>query len=248
MNRLVLLRHGESIWNFQNKFTGWEDVELTSKGIKEAVYAGGLLQDEGFEFDLAFTSLLKRANDTLYHCLHKMNLENIEIHKSWRLNERHYGSLQGLNKKETAKKYGERRVLLWRRSYDIRPPKLDAKDKSHPINNAKYSMVEKSLLPSSESLRDVIKRFLPLWNSLILNKIKSGKKILIVAHGNSLRALVKHLNKISDESIVNFNIPTGVPLVFDLNNKFTPLKNYYLGDQDRIIEKINNISKQGSLK
>ena len=247
MYKLVILRHGESIWNLENKFTGWTDVNLTKKGINEAKNAGKLLKLKGFTFDIAFTSLLSRANDTLKYCLSEMNLNNIVIQKSWRLNERHYGSLQGLNKEEMAIKHGEEQVLIWRRSYDIAPPLLPTKDKTHPSNNKKYFHIENSLIPSSESLKDVVNRFMPLWKNVILKKIKSGNRILIVAHGNSLRALVKKLNKIDKYDIVKYNIPTGSPMVFEFNNNFKIINNYYLGNQKSINEKIKLVENQGTL-
>ncbi len=246
-NKLVILRHGESIWNFENKFTGWTDVELTKNGMHEAIFAGKQLAEYGFEFDIAYTSLLKRAIDTLKLCLDEVQSKKVNVIKDWRLNERHYGSLQGLNKKETSKKYGEKQVMEWRRSYDIAPPQLSIKNMNHPIHNPMYVNIEKSNLPSSESLKNVKDRFIPLWKNEISKKIKQGKKIIIVAHGNSLRALVKHLNNISNIDIIKFNIPTGVPMVFEFDKNMEPLKNFYLGDSKKINEKINNVINQGSI-
>lgn len=249
MTKFVILRHGESQWNKENRFTGWEDVNLTENGVTEAKSAGKILKDEGFSFDTAYTSMLKRAKETLRHCLIKMkNIDDVKIFEDWRLNERHYGSLQGLNKKETAKKFGNDKVLKWRRSYDIAPPKLSKEDLSHPSNNKKYSFISDVVLPSSESLKNVLERFLPLWDNKILDSIKNKEKVLIVAHGNSLRALVKHVNKLTPEEIINFNIPTGIPMVFELDDKFNSVKNYYLGNAKIINKKIEQVASQGSLK
>ena len=249
MTKFVILRHGESQWNKENRFTGWEDVNLTENGVTEAKSAGKILKDEGFSFDTAYTSMLKRAKETLRHCLIKMNnIDDVKIFEDWRLNERHYGSLQGLNKKETAKKFGNDKVLKWRRSYDISPPKLSKEDLSHPSNNKKYSFISDVVLPSSESLKNVLERFLPLWDNKILDSIKNKEKVLIVAHGNSLRALVKHVNKLTPEEIINFNIPTGIPMVFELDDKFNSVKNYYLGNAKIINKKIEQVASQGSLK
>lgn len=246
MSKLVLLRHGESIWNLENKFTGWIDVDLSKDGIKEAKFAGELLREEGYRFEIAFTSLLKRAKRTLSLSLSQMNLKNIKIVEDWRLNERHYGSLQGLNKNDMVKKFGEKQVLLWRRSYDIPPPKLDKNESTHPINDAKYSHIDDLSIPSSESLKDVVKRFLPFWNRTILNELKLKKSVLIVAHGNSLRAIYKILNNVSHKDIIKFNIPTGIPLVFELDYKLKPKKNYYLGDEELINNKIQAVINQTS--
>ena len=232
--KLVLLRHGESLWNFENKFTGWVDVDLTKKGIHEAKLAGLLLKKEGFNFDLAFTSLLKRATKTLNYCLRKMNISDLPIEYSWRLNERHYGSLQGLNKAETAIKYGEKQVLKWRRSYDISPPSIKITDKQHPRFDKKYSNIDFKELPNSESLKDTENRFFPLWQNSIKPNILSNKKVFIVAHGNSLRALIKYLDNISDKKILKLNIPTGIPLVYELDNNLNPISHTYLGDEIKI--------------
>ena len=246
--KLVLLRHGESKWNLENKFTGWTDVELTEKGEAEAKNAGELINNENINIDLVFTSVLKRAINTMNICLSNMDHNNPEIFQDWRLNERHYGSLQGLNKSETAEKYGDDQVLIWRRSYDIKPPELDQDDDRHPRFDKKYENLDSKSLPSSECLKDTVERFLPYWEGTISPNVKNGKKVMIVAHGNSLRALVKHLDKISDDKILGLNIPTGTPLVYELDESLNPLKNYYLGNQDEINEKINSVASQGKSK
>ena len=243
--KLVLLRHGESKWNLENKFTGWTDVELTEKGEAEAKNAGELINNENINIDLVFTSVLKRAINTMNICLSNMDHNNPQIFQDWRLNERHYGSLQGLNKSETAEKYGDDQVLIWRRSYDIKPPELDQDDDRHPRFDKKYENLDSKILPSSECLKDTVERFLPYWEETISPNVKNGKKVMIVAHGNSLRALVKHLDKISDDKILGLNIPTGTPLVYELDEDLNPLKNYYLGNQDEINEKINSVASQG---
>ena len=246
--KLVLLRHGESKWNLENKFTGWTDVELTEKGEAEAKNAGELINNENINIDLVFTSVLKRAINTMNICLSNMDHNNPKIFQDWRLNERHYGSLQGLNKSETAEKYGDDQVLIWRRSYDIKPPELDQDDDRHPRFDKKYKNLDSKILPSSECLKDTVERFLPYWEETISPNVKNGKKVMIVAHGNSLRALVKHLDKISDDKILGLNIPTGTPLVYELDEGLNPLKNYYLGNQDEINEKINSVASQGKSK
>ena len=246
--KLVLLRHGESKWNLENKFTGWTDVELTEKGEAEAKNAGELINNENINIDLVFTSVLKRAINTMNICLSNMDHNNPQIFQDWRLNERHYGSLQGLNKSETAEKYGDDQVLIWRRSYDIKPPELDQDDDRHPRFDKKYENLDSKILPSSECLKDTVERFLPYWEETISPNVKNGKKVMIVAHGNSLRALVKHLDKISDDKILGLNIPTGTPLVYELDEDLNPLKNYYLGNQDEINEKINSVASQGESK
>ena len=246
--KLVLLRHGESKWNLENKFTGWTDVELTEKGEAEAKNAGELINNENINIDLVFTSVLKRAINTMNICLSNMDHNNPQIFQDWRLNERHYGSLQGLNKSETAEKYGDDQVLIWRRSYDIKPPELDQDDDRHPRFDKKYENLDSKILPSSECLKDTVERFLPYWEETISPNVKNGKKVMIVAHGNSLRALVKHLDKISDDKILGINIPTGTPLVYELDEDLNPLKNYYLGNQDEINEKINSVASQGKSK
>lgn len=248
MNKLVLLRHGESQWNLENRFTGWKDVDLTKKGISEAQYAGELLHKEEIKFDIVHTSLLKRANRTMELCLKAMGLDSIPKKYDWRLNERHYGSLQGLNKAETAEKYGVEQVLIWRRSYAVPPPKLDMDDERHPRFDNLYSNIEPSLLPSSECLKDTVNRFLPYWNDCIKPDILEGKIVLIVAHGNSIRALVKFLDKISDDDILKLNIPTGVPMVYHLDEDLNPLKRYYLGNQDEILKKVEAVASQAKSK
>ena len=246
--KLVLLRHGESKWNLENKFTGWTDVDLTEKGEAEAKNAGELINNENINIDLVFTSVLKRAIKTMNICLSNMDHHNPKIFQDWRLNERHYGSLQGLNKSETAEKYGDDQVLIWRRSYNIKPPELDQDDDRHPRFDKKYENLDSKSLPSSECLKDTVERFLPYWEETISPNVKNGKKVMIVAHGNSLRALVKHLDKISDDKILDLNIPTGTPLVYELDENLNPLKNYYLGNQDEINEKINSVASQGKSK
>tara|TARA_B100001057_G_scaffold398701_1_gene409331 strand:+ start:634 stop:1377 length:744 start_codon:yes stop_codon:yes gene_type:complete len=246
--KLVLLRHGESKWNLENKFTGWTDVDLTEKGKAEAKNAGELINNENINIDLVFTSVLKRAINTMNICLSNMDDNNPEIFQDWRLNERHYGSLQGLNKSETAEKYGDDQVLIWRRSYDIKPPELDQNDDRHPRFDKKYENLDPNSLPSSECLKDTVERFLPYWEETISPNVKNGKKVMIVAHGNSLRALVKHLDKISDDKILGLNIPTGTPLVYELDEGLNPVKNYYLGNKDEIDEKINSVASQGKSK
>jgi 2,3-bisphosphoglycerate-dependent phosphoglycerate mutase len=235
--KIVLLRHGESKWNKENRFTGWHDVSLTNQGIKEAKFAGKLLKNDDFKFDLAFTSLLKRARSTLEICLKEMETSIIPIKYSWRLNERHYGALQSLNKTETAIKFGDKQVLKWRRSYDIPPPSLKKNDPRHPRFDKKYSHLNKDNLPDCESLKDTEIRFMPFWNKKIKPQILLNKKILIVAHGNSLRALVKNLDNISNKKIIKLNIPTGVPLIYELDKNLNSIKNYYLGDIEEVNKK-----------
>ena len=248
MTKLVLLRHGESQWNLENRFTGWTDVDLTEKGEAEARESGKLLEEEGFQFDVVHTSLLMRANRTMEICLEEMGENDILIKYNWRLNERHYGALQGLNKAETAKKYSDEQVLIWRRSYSTPPPQLDADDEQHPRFDKRYSDLDPNDLPPSESLKDTVDRFLPYWHESIKPDIESGKRVFIVAHGNSLRALVKYLDTVSDEDIVGLNIPTGVPLVYELDESLKPIRNYYLGDQEAIAKKAAEIAAQGKSK
>ncbi len=228
MIKLVLVRHGQSVWNLENKFTGWTDVELSEKGVKEAKEAGIALKENGFHFDLAFTSALKRAQDTLKYILQEMNEEDIEIKESWRLNERHYGALQGLNKDETKQKYGEEQVLLWRRSTDVRPPELDVTDSRYPGNDEKYKGLTPEELPKTENLIDTIKRVLEYWNSDIKPEIENGKNVIIVAHGNSLRGLIKYLDDISDEDIIKLELQTGNPICYELDENLKPIKHYYV--------------------
>lgn len=230
MIKLVLVRHGQSMWNLENKFTGWTDVELSPKGIAEAKEAGKVLKEKGFSFDLAFTSVLKRAEDTLRYILKEMNEENIEIKRSWKLNERHYGALQGLNKEETKEKYGEKQVLLWRRSTDVRPPELDKSDKRYPGNAPKYNGLSEEELPKTENLLDTIKRVVEYWNSDIKPELENGRKIIIAAHGNSLRGLIKYLDNISDEDIIKLELQTGNPICYELDDNLKPIKHYYVKD------------------
>jgi 2,3-bisphosphoglycerate-dependent phosphoglycerate mutase len=248
MYRLVLLRHGESTWNQENRFTGWKDVDLSDKGRVEAREAGRLMASEKFEFDVAFTSVLKRAIRTLWMALDEMDMMWLPVHNSWRLNERHYGGLQGLNKAETAAKHGDAQVKIWRRSYDIPPPPLSRDDPDHPSHDRRYAGLKPIELPQAESLKDTVARFLPYWESAIAPEIKAGKRVLIAAHGNSLRALVKYLDSISDEAIVELNIPTGVPLVYLLNEDLKPLQKYYLGDQEAAAQKAAAVANQGKSK
>jgi 2,3-bisphosphoglycerate-dependent phosphoglycerate mutase len=248
MYKLVLVRHGESTWNRENRFTGWTDVDLTEKGIQEAHEAGQLLRKNGYVFDVAFNSVLKRATRTLWIILDELDQTWIPIHNSWRLNERHYGALQGLNKSETASKYGEKQVLLWRRSYDVRPPALGEKDERYPAADRRYSELSEKEIPRCESLEDTVNRFLPYWNETIAPTIKLGKRVIISAHGNSLRALVKHLDNISEAAILELNIPTGIPLVYELNDDLTPINHYYLGDQEKIRKAMESVAAQGKAK
>lgn len=248
MNKIVLLRHGESTWNKENRFTGWTDVELSEKGVAEAHEAGKLLKKEGFNFDLVFTSVLKRANKTMEFVLEEMGLQNLPVKKSWRLNERHYGALQGLNKSETAAKYGEDQVKIWRRSYDIQPPALTKDDERYPGKDPMYKDLNENELPLTECLKDTVERFLPYWEKEIAPEVKVGKNVLIVAHGNSLRALVKYLDNISDDEITGLNIPTGVPLVYELDENLKPVKHYYLGDEKSIAAAAAAVANQGAAK
>ena len=245
--KLVLLRHGESIWNKEKRFSGWTDVDLSEKGREEAAEAGRILKKENYTFDTAFTSLLKRAVRTLWIVQDEMDLMWIPVSFSWRLNERHYGALQGLNKVETAKKLGEEQVYLWRRGYDIRPPALEITDERYPGLDPKYRELDKKDIPLSESLKDTVNRFLPYWHGTIAPTLLSGKRVLISAHGNSLRALVKYLDKIPEEDIPHLNIPTGIPLVYELDGEFNPLKHYYLGNPEEIKAKIESVKKQGTI-
>lgn len=247
MVKLVLLRHGESTWNKSNKFTGWTDVGLSKKGREEAKEAGIILKKHGYEFDIAYTSVLKRATKTLEIALKEMKLK-IPIKYTWRLNERHYGALQGLNKASTANKYGEQQVLIWRRSYDVRPPLLTKQDIRWPGHDILYKNVLKKDLPLGECLKDTVDRVLPYWKQEILPNLKKHKKIIISAHGNSLRALVKYLDKISDKDIPNVNIPTGIPLIYEFDSNFRPVKHYYLGDKAKIDSAINKVKNQAKSK
>jgi len=244
MIKLVLIRHGESIWNLENKFTGWTDVGLTEKGIKEAHLAAEWLKKEGFTFDIAYTSVLKRAILTLWVLLEDMDLMWIPVYRTWRLNERHYGALQGLNKMETVEKYGNDQVLQWRRSYDIQPPALTRDDSRFPGNDLRYKQLKKEELPLTECLKDTVNRFLSFWSETVIPVLREKKRVVIVAHGNSLRALVKHLDGISNEEIVKLNIPTGIPLVYELSDDLEPIKHYYLGDPETIKKSVESVVKQ----
>ena len=248
MYKLVLIRHGESAWNKENRFTGWTDVDLTDKGREEARTAGRLMKAEGFTFDVAYCSVLRRALNTLWLALDEMDALWIPVEKSWRLNERHYGALQGLNKAETAAKFGDDQVLVWRRSYDIPPPPLDKSDERWPGHDPRYQGLPESDLPLTECLKDTVARFLPYWHETIAPMVASGKRVIIAAHGNSLRALVKYLDHVSDDDIINLNIPTGVPLVYELDEELKPLRHYYLGDQSAIEAAMQAVANQGKSK
>ena len=248
MHKLVLLRHGESDWNKENRFTGWTDVDLSDKGRQEAHEAGVTLKAEGYTFDVAYTSVLKRAIRTLWMALDEMDLLWVPVHRSWRLNERHYGALQGLNKSETASKFGEDQVKIWRRSYDIPPPALTPEDERYPGHDPRYKHLTAQELPLTECLKDTVNRFLPYWHSTIEPAVREGKRILIAAHGNSLRALVKYLDGISEEAIVGLNIPTGMPLVYDLGDDLKPLRSYYLGDPEKVKAAMEAVAAQGKKK
>jgi 2,3-bisphosphoglycerate-dependent phosphoglycerate mutase len=248
MHKLVLIRHGESAWNKENRFAGWTDVDLTETGREQAREAGCLMKSEGFTFDVAHVSVLKRALWTLWLALSEMELLWIPFEKSWRLNERHYGALQGLNKAETAAKFGEDQVLIWRRSYDIPPPPLERTDTRWPGNDPRYEPLSESEIPVTECLKDTVARFLPYWHESIAPAVRSGQKVLIAGHGNSLRALVKYLDDVSDEDIVNLNIPTGVPLVYELDDELRPIRRYYLGDQSAIEAATQAVANQGKAR
>ena len=249
MKQIVLLRHGESVWNKENRFTGWTDVGLTEKGYREAHEAGRTLLSEGYTFDVAYTSVLKRAIQTLWIALEEMDLMWIPVYRSWRLNERHYGALQGLNKAETAAKHGEQQVKLWRRSYDIPPPALEPDDPRYPGKDPRYADLTPNELPLTECLKDTVERFLPYWKDTIAPEVAAGRRVLISAHGNSLRALVKYLDGISDQDIVGLNIPTGIPLVYELDDgDLSPIKSYYLGDQAAVEAAQAAVAAQGKAK
>lgn len=248
MYTLVLLRHGESTWNKENRFTGWTDVDLSEKGMEEAHKAGRILKEKGFTFDVAYTSVLKRAIRTLWITLDEMDLMWIPVHRNWRLNERHYGALQGLNKAETAAKYGDKQVLIWRRSYDTMPPALEPTDERYPGRDPRYAGLAKSDVPLTESLKETVARFLPYWNETIAPVITSGKKVLIAAHGNSLRALVKHLDNVSEQAITELNIPTGMPLVYELDAQLKPIKHFYIGDPAEVAKAMEAVANQGKAK
>lgn len=248
MHKLVLLRHGESTWNKENRFTGWTDVDLSEKGMEEARQAGKTLKQEGYEFDVAFTSVLTRAIRTLDLALDELDSLWLPVYKSWRLNERHYGALQGLNKAETAQKFGEEQVHIWRRSYDIPPPDLTRDDPRFPGNDRRYADLDPRTLPLTECLKDTVVRFLPYWQDAIVPTLKNNQRVIIVAHGNSLRALVKYLDKMGDEEIVALNIPTGIPLVYELDDALEPLKHYYLGDAEAVAKAAQAVANQGKAK
>ncbi len=244
MSKLVLLRHGQSSWNLENRFTGWTDVDLTPEGVREAEESARLLREGGYTFDVAYTSVLKRAIRTLWIVLDRMDLMWIPVHRSWRLNERHYGALQGLNKAETAERHGEEQVLLWRRSYSTPPPPLEPDDPRHARFDPRYAALSPREIPSTESLADTVSRFLPAWKETIAPEIRAGRRVLIAAHGNSLRALVKHLDAISDEAIVSLNIPTGIPLVYELDDALRPLRHAYLGDPEAARKAAESVARQ----
>jgi 2,3-bisphosphoglycerate-dependent phosphoglycerate mutase len=246
--KIVLVRHGESVWNRENRFTGWADVDLSPQGVEEARKAGQLLRDEGYQFDVAYTSLLKRAIRTLYIAQREMDCLWMPVHKAWQLNERHYGALQGLNKAETAAQYGEDQVKVWRRSYDTPPPELKRDDERFPGHDRRYAGLAPDELPLSECLKDTVERVVPYWENVIVPDMRAGKRVLVAAHGNSLRALIKYLDGIADNDIVELNVPTARPLVYELTNDFKPIKSYYLGDQAEIEKAMNAVANQGKAR
>jgi 2,3-bisphosphoglycerate-dependent phosphoglycerate mutase len=248
MYKLVLIRHGESVWNKENRFTGWTDVDLSEKGVEEAKKAGKAMKENGLTFDLAYTSVLKRAIRTLWLATDEMDLLWLPVIKSWRLNERHYGALQGLNKAETALQHGEEQVKIWRRSYDIAPPSLEKSDPRFPGHSPAYKDVEENLLPLTESLKDTVARFVPYFTDTIAPEIKKGRKVLIAAHGNSLRALVKYLDNMSEKDVLELNIPTGLPLVYELDDDLKPIKHYYIGDPEAVKKAMEAVANQGKAK
>jgi len=248
MKKIVLLRHGESTWNKENRFTGWKDVDLTAQGVEEARAAGRLLKSEGFDFDFTFTSVLKRAIRTLNLAEEEMDRLWLPVEKDWRLNERHYGALQGLNKAQTAAKFGEEQVLLWRRSYDVPPPPLEAGDERDPGRDPRYAQLEPSQIPRTECLKDTVERVVPCWKERIAPRVAAGERILIAAHGNSLRALIKYFDNMSDEAIVKENVPTAIPLVYELDDDLKALKRYYLGDADAVAKAMHSVASQGKAK
>jgi len=245
MHKLVLIRHGESTWNLDNRFTGWTDVPLTATGVEQARQAGRLLKEAGYEFDVACTSVLKRAIWTLWHCLDEMDRTWLPVVKDWRLNERHYGALQGLNKAEVARQYGDAQVLVWRRSYDIPPPVLDAKDPRSERSDLRYGSLDPAQVPLTECLKDTVARVLPCWNDLLAPAIRRGERVVVAAHGNSIRALVKYLDGISDADIVGLNIPNGIPLVYELDAELRPIRSYYLGDAEAAARAAAAVANQG---
>lgn len=245
MHKLVLIRHGESTWNLDNRFTGWTDVDLTPLGIEQAKNAGQLLKAEGYEFDVAYTSVLKRATRTLWHVLDEMDRTWLPVVNSWRLNERHYGALQGLNKGETAKQYGDEQVLVWRRSYDTPPPALEPTDPRSERSDVRYAKLQPDQIPLTECLKDTVARVMPFWNEALAPAIKAGKNIVVAAHGNSIRALIKYLDNISDDDIVGLNIPNGIPLVYELDDDLKPIRHYYLGDAEAAAKAAAAVASQG---
>ncbi|RZL53799.1 MAG: 2,3-diphosphoglycerate-dependent phosphoglycerate mutase [Variovorax sp.] len=245
MHKLVLIRHGESTWNLENRFTGWTDVDLTETGVEQAKQAGRLLKAEGYDFDVAYTSVLKRATRTLWHTLDELDRTWLPVVHSWRLNERHYGGLQGLNKGETAKKYGDEQVLVWRRSYDTPPPPLEANDPRSERGDIRYAKLPPEQIPLTECLKDTVARVLPFWNESMAPAIRSGRRIVVAAHGNSIRALVKYLDGVSDSDIVGLNIPNGIPLVYELDGDLKPLRHYYLGDAEAVARAAAAVASQG---
>jgi 2,3-bisphosphoglycerate-dependent phosphoglycerate mutase len=247
-HKIVLLRHGQSTWNLENRFTGWTDVGLSELGRQEALSSGKILKEQGFTFDIAYTSVLKRAIHTLWIVLEEMELDWLPVVRAWQLNERHYGALQGLNKAEMAVKFGEEQVKIWRRSYDTPPPALELDDPRHPGFDRRYADMSADELPRCESLKDTVARMLPYWHSTIAPTVKSGKRVLVAAHGNSLRALVKYLDNVSEDEIVGLNIPTGIPLVYELDSELKPLKSYYLGDEEAVRKAAEAVAKQGAAK
>ncbi|MFO0950321.1 MAG: 2,3-diphosphoglycerate-dependent phosphoglycerate mutase [Isosphaeraceae bacterium] len=248
MHKLVLIRHGESDWNRENRFTGWTDVDLSEKGREEALQAGKLLKELGFNFDIAYVSVLKRAIRTLWTVLDEMDLMWLPVRHDWRLNERHYGALQGLNKSETAAQFGEDQVKIWRRSYDIPPPPLEKSDPRFPGLDPRYAGLKPEELPLTECLKDTVARFLPFWHEVLAPAVSEGKRVVVAAHGNSIRAMVKYLDQVSDEDIIGINIPTGIPLVYELDSELKPIKNYYLGDPDAIAKAMAAVASQGKAK
>ncbi|NBO13756.1 MAG: 2,3-diphosphoglycerate-dependent phosphoglycerate mutase [Betaproteobacteria bacterium] len=245
MHKLVLIRHGESTWNLENRFTGWTDVDLTETGVAQAKEAGRLLKANGYEFDVAFTSVLKRAIHTLWHCLDEMDSPWLQVNHSWRLNERHYGALQGLNKNEMAQRYGAEQVLIWRRSYDTPPPALETNDLRWERTDRRYAQVSDAEFPLTECLKDTVARVVPFWNGAIMPSVRAGRRVVVAAHGNSIRALIKHLDGVSDDDIVNLNIPNGIPLVYELDEQMKPLRHYYLGDAEAAAKAAAAVAAQG---
>ena len=245
MHKLVLIRHGESTWNLENRFTGWTDVDLTDTGVEQARNAGRLLRAEGYDFDIAYTSVLKRATRTLWHVLDEMDRTWLPVVTQWRLNERHYGALQGLNKAETAREYGEAQVLAWRRSYDVPPPALDAQDPRCERGDIRYARLKPEQIPLTECLKDTVARVIPFWNEALAPALKSGKRLVVAAHGNSIRALIKYLDQVSDQDIVNLNIPNGIPLVYELDAELKPIRHYYLGDAEAVAQAAAAVASQG---